>query len=126
VNLLPFMLVALAVVGFIVWPLLAPRERQPGERELSVAARALREQARLLQERNAIYAEIRDLDFDYQTGKMPGDEYVARRYQLVARGVEVLKQLDALQAAAPAHDPVEAALAQLRDEVDRPSSSGGS
>jgi hypothetical protein len=120
------LLVALAVVGFIVWPLLAPQTGQSDGRALSAAARSLRGQAHLLQERNAIYAEIRDLDFDYQTGKLPGDEYAARRHQLVARGVEALKQLDALEAAAPAHDPVEAALAQLRDEVDQPASSGKS
>jgi hypothetical protein len=125
VSLLPFLLVALAVVGFIVWPLLAPQTGQSDGRELSAAARSLREQARLIEERNAIYATIRDLDFDYQTGKLPGDEYAARRHQLVARGVEALKQLDALEAV-PAHDPVEAALAQLRDEVDQPTSSGKS
>jgi hypothetical protein len=119
------LIVALAVVGFVAWPLLTP-QRQSDGRELSAAARSLREQTRLLQERNAIYAEIRDLDFDYQTGKMPGDEYAARRHRLVARGVGVLKQLDAPQAPAPAHDPVEAAPAQLCDEANRSASSGKS
>jgi hypothetical protein len=119
------LIVALAVVIFIAWPLLAPQTGQPDGQELSAAARSLRKQARLLQERNAIYAEIRNLDFDYQTGKIPGDEYAVRRHRLVARGVEVLKQLDALEAAASVHDPDEVAPAQLRD-FDRPASSGRS
>jgi hypothetical protein len=51
----------------------------------------------LLAERDALYVAIRDLDFDFQTGKLIEADYAAVREEYMARGVEILKQLDALQ-----------------------------
>jgi len=51
----------------------------------------------LLAERDALYAAIRDLDLDFQTGKLLEADYLAMRDKYMARGVEILKQLDALQ-----------------------------
>ena len=52
----------------------------------------------LLAERNALYVAIRDLDFDFQTGKLIEADYAAVREKYMARGIEILKQLDALEA----------------------------
>lgn len=49
---------------------------------------------RLLAERDAIYAAIRDLDMDFQTGKLLEADYRAMRDKYMARGVEILKELD--------------------------------
>jgi len=46
--------------------------------------------------RDAIYALIRELDADYETGKVNDHDYQALRKQYVAEGVSVLKQLDTL------------------------------
>jgi len=50
---------------------------------------------KLLAERDALYVTIRDLDFDFQTGKLLETDYRSMREKHVARGVEILKQLDA-------------------------------
>lgn len=49
-------------------------------------------------ERDVLYSAIRDLDFDFQTGKLVEADYAAVREKYVARGIEILKQLDALEA----------------------------
>jgi hypothetical protein len=51
---------------------------------------------KLLSERDALYVSIRDWDFDFQTGKLLETDYRAMREKYVARGVEILKQLDAM------------------------------
>ena len=51
---------------------------------------------KLLSERDALYESIRDWDFDFQTGKLLETDYRAMREKYVARGVEILKQLDAM------------------------------
>ncbi|GAB4478878.1 MAG: hypothetical protein Kow00124_23780 [Anaerolineae bacterium] len=109
-------LVLLAGVAFyIAQPLLSRRSgRTRAEGRAAGPAdtprqQAARRRAELLAERLAIYQELRDLDFDYKTDKLAEDDYKAQRYQLVARGVEVLKQLDALDAHDAAPPPETAA-----------------
>jgi hypothetical protein len=50
----------------------------------------------LITRRDAIYALIRELDADYQTGKINDEDYQASRQRFVAEGVTILKQLDDL------------------------------
>jgi type II secretory pathway pseudopilin PulG len=52
--------------------------------------------AQLIARRDAVYALIRELDTDYQTGKVNSEDYQAQRGRYVAEGVSVLRQLDAL------------------------------
>ncbi len=81
----------------------------------------------LLASRERVLTELRDLDFDQAMSKINAVDYAAQRAQLVAEGVAILKQLDALGLAAgqpdgalPAAsngapgDEIEAAVAQLR------------
>ena len=108
------------VVAFIIaQPLLAGgarRERQPGPAD------------QLRAEHERVLTQLRDLDFDHATGKINAEDYAEQRALLVAQGVSVLKQLDALSAsiaaqpAAPAkgrsvEDEIEAAIAQRRVAV---------
>ncbi len=90
-------LIGLAVligVAFLVSGPLVDR-RQQREKTLSEAER-LREQ------RDRILTTLRDLDFDHASGKIQEEDYTPLRAKLVADGADVMKQLDELEAAAPA------------------------
>jgi hypothetical protein len=85
------------------------RERKPGPID------------ELLFERERILLALRDLDFDYATGKLVDEDYTGPRAELVARGAEVLRQLDALGAGPGARsgadleeDEIERAIAARR------------
>ena len=78
---------------------------------------------KLLAERDAIYTAIRDLDFDFQTGKLLEADYAAMRDKYTARGVEILKELDALgddrKTPAAVADEIEAAVQARREARTR-------
>lgn len=52
-------------------------------------------QGQLIRRRDAIYALIRELDVDFQTGKVNDQDYQVLRERYVAEGVSTLRQLDA-------------------------------
>jgi hypothetical protein len=87
--ILGIIIAALAVL-IVLWPFVAP------PREWNRSPRSSRLET-LVMQRDAIYATIRDLDFDYETGKLEEADYRAQREDWVVRGVEVLKALDALR-----------------------------
>lgn len=61
---------------------------------------------------------IRDLDFDYDTGKISYDVYAEQRKMLLGRSVSVLMQLDRTEAdLAHIDDQIEAEIAAYRDKV---------
>lgn len=69
--------------------------------------------AQLTSQRDAVYALIRELDSDFETGKITEQDYRASRERYVAEGVVILKQLDAL-----AGDPDQVALdAEIEQRV---------
>ena len=117
-------LALLLLVGFLVArPLLV------GGQDRERAARGGQADT-LLFERERLLAQLRDLDFDHATSKIADDDYTAQRAALVAQGVAVLKQLDALGiSAAPANgsaagtagetpeDEIEAAIAAARGRM---------
>ncbi len=43
-----------------------------------------------------LYGAIRDLDFDFQTGKVDQKDYAELRQQLEREAVQILRQLDAV------------------------------
>jgi len=104
-------LALLLLVGFIVArPIL--EQRGAREKEISRADQ-------LVAERESLLTALRDLDFDHATGKISDEDYAPQRAQLVAQGVAVLKQLDALRPAlredtASAADEIERAVAARR------------
>jgi len=113
------LLVVLLMAGaYIAQPFAGGGDDSGGRRGHSAAA--LREHARLLAERNKLYATLRDLDFDYQTAKVAETDYVAARKQLVSAGVEILQKLDHQPAAYPSaqDDPIEAAVLAARRGQD--------
>lgn len=91
------LLIGLALLAVVVvlamMPLLEPK---------TPLARPASQRDALEAERAAIVRSIRDLDFDYRTHKLNEADYQALRLGLVQRGAEVLRELDALDKAAPA------------------------
>ena len=83
--LLAFLVGAAAVIA---WPLL----RQQGETNSEGGTISV--VAQLQAQHEAVLVAIRDLDFDYQTGKFTQEDYAAQRERLIQQGVEILKQID--------------------------------
>jgi RNA polymerase subunit RPABC4/transcription elongation factor Spt4 len=108
------LLLGLALFLLVAFVVAAPlfERRQLHEKELSAADT-------LTAERETLLTALRDLDFDHATGKISAEDYAPQRAQLVAQGVEVLKQLDALglserAPAADGDDAIERAIAARR------------
>lgn len=103
----------------------------------------------LLAEKEAILTQIRDLDFDHDTGKMPDEIHQHQRMQLMSSAADILKQLEQLDGSGlpgslpqpvvsagtdgpDIDDAIEAAVTQLRQaktvqpaKKPRPAAAGG-
>ncbi|MCL4489159.1 MAG: zinc ribbon domain-containing protein [Chloroflexi bacterium] len=110
-----FLVIAIMVVivlAFIAYPLFtSPREQtSPGMRrrgpaagtgtpDPSSSAEASADSLdALIAQRNALYDAIRDLDFDFQLGKLSQSDYQLLRDQYMARAATLLQQMDAAEA----------------------------
>jgi rubrerythrin len=99
--------VLLFVIFFVTRPFLRrERMKRVDDQELSG----------LLAERDRILGAIQELDFDHSLGKIPEDEFPARREALVRCGAEILKQLD--EHAGQKKSQVKEAPAQIRSDDD--------
>lgn len=76
-------------VLLVVWPLL-----RRGSDPTAESARRNKQRERLLAYYERVLTNIRDLDEDHATGKMPDDDYTAEREEWVQRGIHVLRALD--------------------------------
>ena len=88
------MLLVLVVFAVVVLVVAAPlrRGRDGGGRGVGVRpARAALEAAK-----EAKYAEIRDAELDYRTGKLSEEDWRAQDRALRAEAIEILRRLDAL------------------------------
>lgn len=93
-------LIILAGVAFMVQPFFRSARAVPGRGSLGADAR------RALQaEKEAVYAALKDLDFEYQTGKLSDQDYGDLRESYRARALSILSASDRLKAAAPAAEP---------------------
>ncbi len=78
----------------------------------------------LTAQRDGIYAMLRDLDQDYQLGKLDQADYHERREKYMARAADVLQEIDGLRQS-PAgtsaqSDEIEREVAELRRSRNRP------
>lgn len=101
---------------FLARPLLqATREKQT-----KLSRRQL-----LLAEKETVLTQIRNLDFDHDTGKMPDEIHEHQRTQLMNSAADILRQLEQLESkpsqptvqpgsAASVDDDIEAAVARVR------------
>lgn len=86
---------------------------------------AMSDSQTLLAQKEVLLEQIRLLDFEYETGKMPAQEHQIQRAQLVQQAAAVLKQIDALEAAPASNgepdrveQEIEAVIAGLRNAPD--------
>ncbi|HUB76459.1 MAG TPA: hypothetical protein VL977_05345 [Solirubrobacteraceae bacterium] len=80
------------LLAFLVWFVGAPLRRDPR------AEPAEPPQLRALEAaRDAKYAEIRDNELDYRTGKLSDEDFHLLDRQLRAEAVEILRRLDELR-----------------------------
>jgi len=107
----------LLVVGlFVARPFLFPASRQGAGDDLN-------EYEALEAQKEAVLAQIRELDFDHETGKVPEEEYQTLRQEYLAEAARLFKALDALRPAgerAEAAGDIEAAVARLRQKAVTP------
>ncbi len=70
----------------------------------------------LMKAREDIVRQIRELDFDYRTHKINEADYQALRAELVQRGAELLRQIDALPPEQDVDTDIERAVQKLRHD----------
>jgi NADH pyrophosphatase NudC (nudix superfamily) len=51
----------------------------------------------LMAEQDRVLSSLQELDFDYKLGKIPEAEYPIQRNNLLQKGTEVMRKIDALQ-----------------------------
>jgi len=78
---------AMATAAFIAYPLF---QKQKNKVSFALNHRAQEMEAR----KKEIYAAIRDIDFDYQMGKLSKEDYDALREQYKTEAIGMMKQLD--------------------------------
>ena len=70
---------------------------------------------RLVEDREALYDAIRELDFDYRMGKVEEDDYRATRSRYESRAVELIKAIEETAGPAPGiEDRIEREIAAVR------------
>ena len=99
----------LILVGLFVFrPLLLPHVPR-------VAGPTKREQ--LNAEKEALLTEIKALDFDFETGKLPSAEYESERSERVQKAADILRTLDEMPEEVDSVEAqIEAAIASLRSK----------
>lgn len=110
---IPGILVALVLVALSVSIVALPLLRANNSRSRQALARKARDEILTAYER--VLTVIRDLDEDFQTGKLQQAEYQEERARRVQQGTALLQQLEALETAqawqasaeAPTTNPVD-------------------
>jgi hypothetical protein len=100
---IPGLLFGLVLLGVVIYLVLRPILSA----NAAVEGTAPASTDDLVAHRDAIYAAIREVDLDFQTGKITEADHTTRREQLVQQGIAVLKALDGVAPdpdAAPAAD----------------------
>ncbi|MBI5652077.1 MAG: zinc ribbon domain-containing protein [Chloroflexi bacterium] len=104
-----FILIALliiAVVAVVAHPLVFARRGKIYRDSNALDA--------LTAQREAAYDALRDLDFDYQLGKLSQSDYAALREKYKTRAALILQQIDATGNGADADAQIEEQIAQMR------------
>ncbi len=100
-------ILVVAVIAFIAYPLFT----SPGAKN-EPAADAL---DNWIAQRDSAYDAIRDLDFDYQMGKLSQGDYTALRNKYRARAAAALEQIDAVLGREGAETRIEEEVTRLRE-----------
>ncbi len=114
-----FTLAVLIFVGIYLYaPFMERRARRVTEEEHELSA--------LMAERDRVINSLQELDFDFKLNKIPEEDYPIQRANLLQKGADILRQIDAIApqpASAQAADArIEKAIAARRADasVSRP------
>ncbi|MGE3537252.1 MAG: hypothetical protein AB7N91_07395 [Candidatus Tectimicrobiota bacterium] len=111
-TLLDTLVICAMALGLVVWigePLLrreAPPHSSNTEEESTAA---------LLLQKETLYTALRDLDFDYQTGKVDSQDYAELRQQLENEALQLLRQIDLVDPLARLDAEIDAQVARVKD-----------
>ena len=106
----------LAVVYLVIRPFIAPAEDEAEE----IISPELETQ------KNRVIDAIREIDMDYQTGKLSEEDYALLRSRYTAAAAEILRRMDdegddesAAEATPIGSEAIEAAAPSLDDEIEK-------
>ena len=116
--IIPIILIALLIVGtfaFVLQPLVETKE---GNWSPSKASATLQTVDELTARRDAIYAALKDAEFDRETGKLAEEDYQIVRARYMNEAAQILRQLDRLgpEAEAALDAEIERDVARLRSD----------
>lgn len=84
-----FSLAILILVGIYLYaPFMERRARRVTEEEHELSA--------LMAERDRVINSLQELDFDFKLGKIPEEDYPTQRANLLQKGADILRKIDAL------------------------------
>jgi hypothetical protein len=105
-------LLILVVVGYWIFhPLFRPKPIEG----LSPHRREDREKA-LRQRKEDVYAAIKEMDFDFEMGKMSEEDYLELKSQYKAKALEILKELDTVDGGEDIDAAIERDVQRLREK----------
>ncbi len=108
-----------AAVTLLPW-LAREEDLAPAGGHLRGTDRQNRAYETLWAEKMRVLRALRDLDFDFDTGKIAPEMYIAQREGLVRLGVAIMQRLDALEEEIAAqHARIDDAVAEFRRRLDR-------
>ena len=88
-------LIAILLVFLALLPVLIPFFRSSEGTPLTSEQAELQE---LLDEKQTVYTAIKELEFDYQAGKLSLEDYEQARHSYELRAIALLKQIDGMGA----------------------------
>jgi hypothetical protein len=107
-------LIFVSVAAFVLHPLLRrPSRAEKLDAKMNGAVGNLEEQ------RDAVYAALKELDFDFQTGKLSSEDYETLRQQYRQQAVAILQQIDEVKTKGAVDFEVEAEVAIARARLKR-------
>jgi hypothetical protein len=86
----------LLVVIFITRPFIDRKVETAPLVELKTANQEEHQRSTLLAERDRLLTTIQELDFDFALGKIPAEDYPPQRELLIQNGIDILRNLDAI------------------------------
>jgi rRNA maturation endonuclease Nob1 len=93
VEIVLFTVLALAGAAFILHPLFFMRGRSA--MSPATGAEENREWELLLAEKEVIYADLKDIEFEFETGKLSEEDYAELRQAYRVRALDVLERIGA-------------------------------
>ncbi len=105
-ELILIAVLVVVVIAFIAYPLVKGEGGKMTARPNALDS--------LIAQRDSAYDAIRDLDFDYQMGKLSQADYEQLRDRYKARAAQALQQIDAVAGTEGAGDRIEDEVARLR------------